>query len=156
MGSSNHFGSSRQIISEDYRRRLAVCVFEDLALVQTFASQRGLGCLRSKTLILKIDGDAQRQFKLSRDVPNLPRRVSLAAVEAQRQTQDHLSHVKLHAQFFEGSEELFPVRPAQSLERAYGQTQLVGHCDAHALRPNVEREDASSLRRTRTALAELF
>jgi hypothetical protein len=150
------FDRMRQIVSENYRRRFAVRVRIDLSLAEPLSTQRSLGLFGSKTLVLKSQGQAERQLKLSCDATDFLCRIAFAAVEAERQTQDHLTNVKLLAQFVEGFDELLPVRAAQRLERSHGQAHLVGDGDADALRPQVEREDAARGMRTLFVPAEFF
>src|SRR5215204_1838195 len=78
-----------------------------------------------------------------RDAPDLLRGVAFGAVEAERQTQDYASHVKLQAKFGERAEQTLPGGARQGRERAHGQAQLVRDGQADSLRTHVDGEDTT-------------
>ena len=71
------------------------------------------------------------------------RGVAFGAVEAERQTQDYGSHVKLLAQFCEGAEQTLPRGAREGRERSDAQTHLVRDGQADSFCPDVDGEDAT-------------
>src|SRR5215203_1244222 len=78
-----------------------------------------------------------------RDAPDLLCGVAFGAVEAERQTQDYASHVKLSAKFCERAEQTLPGGARQGRERADGQAQLIRDGQTDSLRTHVDGEDAT-------------
>ncbi len=109
---------------------------------QLFGAQAELRIVRRVPLVLQTDGDGERQAEVARDAPGLRRGVAFAAVEAERQTQDHPFYVKAATQLRHVADELFPVGASERGERADGQAQLVGDGDADAHGAEVEGEHA--------------
>src|SRR5437588_10845859 len=100
-------------ISQDDRGCLAINMLTNFALRIACGAQRFFGLTRCQPLILKIDGNFEREFKITSELACLSSGLTFRAIKIERQTNPYPSRVKALKQFGHRAQQFFPIRSSQ-------------------------------------------